>query len=842
MQKSDKLTRLGMLFALATLATFAQAATYYLSPTGSDTTGNGSSSNPWRSLAPVATNVPARQGHIVHLRPGTYFQNTPIWLPIGITLQGESTVAEPNKTIIYCRVPEGTGPGSTISWSTGNKEVYPTIVQNLTFDGDNFTGFGGLDFRRHNNVTVQDNFFRNFAGEPLSIKIEESSRRPLFDDEWITNSKILRNDFRNNKARALWGNAMRNFEIAYNTIYNPDKAGASFTNPTYLGDGIQIYSSEGGRIHHNTITVPDYIPEETRWKQQSSAPTITILHGGRGLEVDNNVLNQWTSFVQEDGNLDVLNLDFHHNTMTQIADVPGQAVEIMWHNTLIRDNVFTNFAYNVLTDNGEDTYGVLKNIQVFRNVIRRTSPMTVWETAGVVFRNFKQSDLENFYVYNNVFDGLYYALLVDGGGPIKSAYVKNNVMLNCGYVVCWAWPQKTNIQTLEIANNAWHYTIGFERNPRASVVTFNSNYPGTGSSLSSAAALGLLLSGNVPSPYYTPSSATSFVVNKGTATISPSFSLTGFQGTAPDLGIFEYVGGGSGSGTGLRGSYFAGMNLSGSPVLTRTDSTVNFSWGSSSYTSGGSTDNFSVRWEGEVQATTTGSYTFSTLTDDGVRLWVNGTLVIDNWTNHGDTWDTSPIISLTAGQKVSIKMEFFENGGGATAQLHWTTPGNARQVIPMSQLYPATGSSSGSSGTGTGLKASFYSGMSLSGSPLLTRTDSTVNFSWGNGSYTSGGPTNNFSAKWEGEVQATAAGNYTFSTLSDDGVRLYVNGNLVINNWTNHGDTWDTSAAVNLTAGQKVTIRMEYFENGGGATAQLHWTPPGGTRQVIPTAQLYPAP
>jgi hypothetical protein len=663
----------------------ASAATYYLSPNGSDSTGNGSSTSPWRSFSAVAANVPARQGHTVRLLPGLYYQDTSIWLPTGITLEGESSTSDPNRTIVFCR--HGSSwPGTTLNWSSGNAETYPTVVKNVTFDGDNFTGYGGLDFRRHSNVTIQDCFFRNFGDGPLSIKLAEDPPKPL-ESEWMTGIKILRCYFNNNKARAIMGNGWRNFEIGYCGINNPDKPGATFDDPTLLGDGIQIYYSEGGRIHNNSITVPNYIPFEPRWPQQRSAPTITVLHGGKGLEVDNNYLNQWTSFVFDPNTGTQTNLDFHHNLMVQSADVPGEAIEIMWNNTFIRDNTFINFAFVVLTDAGSPTYQLCKNIHVFRNAMRRTMPMTVYETAGVVIRNNKESDLEDFYVYNNVIDGMLHAFRVDGGGKITSMYVKNNAILNCGYVFCWNWPQQTNITTFEVANNAWHYTQGFEKNPRAASVQLGANYPRVGESLPAASSLGLLLSGDIPYPYYLPSSSTAYVVDKGTTRIGPNYSLGSYSGLAPDVGIFDLAA--TASGTGLKGTYFAGVSLSGTPMLTRTDDTVNFSWNSGSYSSGGLTDNFSVRWEGEVKATTAGTYTFSTYSDDGVRVWVNGVQVINNWTDHAATWNTSAGISLTAGQKVSIKMEYYERTGGATAQLHWTPPGGTRQVVPKSQLFPA---------------------------------------------------------------------------------------------------------------------------------------------------------
>jgi len=122
-------------------------------------------------------------------------------------------------------------------------------------------------------------------------------------------------------------------------------------------------------------------------------------------------------------------------------------------------------------------------------------------------------------------------------------------------------------------------------------------------------------------------------------------------------------------------------------VLTRTDNTVNFNWGSAAPATGVTANNFSVRWTGQVQAPVSGTYRFSTVSDDGVRLWVNGTQVINNWTDHGSTTNTSAAITLTAGVKYTITMEFYERGGDAVAKLQWSYPGQSTQIIPQSRLF-----------------------------------------------------------------------------------------------------------------------------------------------------------
>ncbi|MDP1698131.1 MAG: PA14 domain-containing protein [Xanthomonadaceae bacterium] len=412
-------------------------------------------------------------------------------------------------------------------------------------------------------------------------------------------------------------------------------------------------------------------------------------------------------------------------------------------------------------------------------------------------------------------------------------------------------------------------------------------------------------------------------------------------------------------GDGLNGGYWnfnviANGNLfpSSAPDRTRIDPTVNFDWGSGAPAPGIGGDDFAVRWDGMVEAPQTGAYIFSTQSDDGVRLWINGALVIDNWTLHGPTWNDSATINLVAGQRYVVRMEMFERGGGAVARLYWRKPsdisaGSPRNVVPQQYLFsqatptvlavvqsctdlktlsvsfsrPMQGGKGKDSverkqnydiigslpkgltvqsavlesdgqtvtltlnkaliagnsytlriedvvasdgvlidpnptlfiftaGAGNGLMASFWNFDVASngnafptGPAAVVRQDAQVDFDWAAGSPSAGVGADSFAVRWEGFVEAPVTGNYTFWTQSDDGVRLWVNGNQVINNWTLHSATWDSAAPVALQAGQRYAVRMEMFERGGDAVARLHWQTPGSaTRVAVPSSQLFGCP
>jgi hypothetical protein len=125
---------------------------------------------------------------------------------------------------------------------------------------------------------------------------------------------------------------------------------------------------------------------------------------------------------------------------------------------------------------------------------------------------------------------------------------------------------------------------------------------------------------------------------------------------------------------GLSGAYFSNRTLTGAPVLSRVDPAVNFSWGRGSPGAGVPVDNFSARWSGYVTPPTTGTYYLCTRTDDGSRVWLNGTKVIDSWVNQGGTVPRcGPARTMTAGVPVPVKVEYYEATGAAVAALGYKT-------------------------------------------------------------------------------------------------------------------------------------------------------------------------
>lgn len=145
------------------------------------------------------------------------------------------------------------------------------------------------------------------------------------------------------------------------------------------------------------------------------------------------------------------------------------------------------------------------------------------------------------------------------------------------------------------------------------------------------------------------------------------------------------IGPGPGNGDGLWATYYDTLNLSGAHVQ-RIDPAINFNWNGNPPAIGIPGSNWSATWTGKVQARCTGTYTFYTVSDDGVRLWVNNQEIINDWTYHGATVDYGTI-NLVAGKSYAIKAQYFQGGGGSVMQLYWSDAGEDVEIIPQSQLF-----------------------------------------------------------------------------------------------------------------------------------------------------------
>lgn len=260
-----------------------------------------------------------------------------------------------------------------------------------------------------------------------------------------------------------------------------------------------------------------------------------------------------------------------------------------------------------------------------------------------------------------------------------------------------------------------------------------------------------------------------------------------------------------------KGEYYNNKTLSGTPVLVRDDVNINFEWGVGSPAwNVVASDQFSVRWT-RTMAFEPGRYRFTVIVDDGVRLWINGQLLVNQWQDsNAGTYFVE--VDLPGGS-IPLQMEYYENLGGAVARLSWEKL----------------------SGSGfNNWRGEYFNNKTLSGTPALTRDDAQINFNWGTSSPVSGVvAADAFSVRWTRSL-AFNAGRYRFTVSSDDGVRVWVNNQQIIDGWYDH--PWQTFTGDIDLSGGTIPVRVEYYDNTGGAQIQLSWA------QITAVPQPTPVP
>ncbi|MGB7539364.1 MAG: PA14 domain-containing protein [Anaerolineales bacterium] len=189
---------------------------------------------------------------------------------------------------------------------------------------------------------------------------------------------------------------------------------------------------------------------------------------------------------------------------------------------------------------------------------------------------------------------------------------------------------------------------------------------------------------------------------------------------------------------GLRADYFDNITLSGTPAWTRVDPAISFDWTASVPAPGVPAENFSVRWTGRILPQYSETYTFYTYSDDGVRLWVDDQLLIDNWNSHEAEWNTATI-ALQAGTYYSIRLEYYQLSLAGVIQFLWSSDSVSQQVVPTGALdyldvVNSTAVSDGAQPTADGVASSTItvtlidsSGHRVSGIPVYLKASGSGN-------------------------------------------------------------------------------------------------------------------
>ncbi len=269
-------------------------------------------------------------------------------------------------------------------------------------------------------------------------------------------------------------------------------------------------------------------------------------------------------------------------------------------------------------------------------------------------------------------------------------------------------------------------------------------------------------------------------------------------------------GGGTGTPTTYaqwKGEYFNNADLAGAPSFTRNDANIGFNWGQGWPNPRLSADNYSVRWTRSINFKT-GTFRFNVKWSGGVRLYVDGVPFLDAWAPGADAQAVD--VALGAGYH-TVVLEFHKTTGQGYIYLSWVPvaapPGPGPTPIPPQQ--PA-----GSAWTG------YYFANQFLDDLKFTRIDPAIDFNWNTDSPGPGVPKDLWSARWISTQYFPSSGVYEFYAQVDDGVRIYVDNNLVVNDWFDHRGV--SKGTANLSAGPH-TVKVEYYDFGRDAMITVWW-------------------
>jgi len=314
---------------------------------------------------------------------------------------------------------------------------------------------------------------------------------------------------------------------------------------------------------------------------------------------------------------------------------------------------------------------------------------------------------------------------------------------------------------------------------------------------------------------------------------------------------------------GLTAEYFSSPDLAAANrLVTRTDPTINFDWGNGAPDPAlSSGDNFSVRWTGRIEPRYSETCVFYATVglDEGVRLWVDGVLLIDAWSNPTGL-EQSGSIGLVAGQAYDLKVEYKEATGTASLVVKWLSASSLKEILPNESLWPAqpfdttggvlreywTGLAGGQVSNLTAAVA--YERNRPDGAGLLEGLDLGVGSGPGSGE--------DYGQRLRGYLTTPQTGIYTFRVAGDEAVQLWISQDVMPENthkiawadaatnyqeWTRYAT--QVSAPVSLVAGQQYYVEVLHKEGSGADHVSVAWTLPGQSADqwtIVPAAALSP--
>lgn len=249
-----------------------------------------------------------------------------------------------------------------------------------------------------------------------------------------------------------------------------------------------------------------------------------------------------------------------------------------------------------------------------------------------------------------------------------------------------------------------------------------------------------------------------------------------------------------------RGEYFDNPHLAGEPVMVRLDPTLEFNWILDSPGPGIPADNFSVRWTRQVDFLDGGDFRFFAEVDDGIKIYVDGRLILDDWHTFAPVTYQADVRDLTPGLH-TVTVEYFESGAYARIKV-W---GEATQLEDEQW------------------QAEYYPNADLQGPAAFVRQDEEIDFDWGHGAPVFGLDPDRFSVRWQRSVYLEESGSYKFlAKLADeDRVKIFLDDWLVVDEYKEDSGTVEGIFA-RLEPGFH-TIRVEYVEDGDRSRIKVWW-------------------
>ena len=264
-----------------------------------------------------------------------------------------------------------------------------------------------------------------------------------------------------------------------------------------------------------------------------------------------------------------------------------------------------------------------------------------------------------------------------------------------------------------------------------------------------------------------------------------------------------------------RGEYHAGPSLEGSPQLVRDDAAIDFVWGSAPPAPGLNSTGYSVRWTRTLYFSA-GRYRFFGESDGGVRIWVDNQLILDRWGGVEGSYSTE--FRLDQGSHTLV-VDYGQRRQPAAIRFSWETLGPAPSFPDW--------------------RGTYFNNRDLAGSPATERNDRTIDFDWSDRSPAPGLGTENYSVRWSRTLDFSSA-TYRLSVRSDDGVRVYVDGRRVIDEWRDMSDNRTYSAELWLSGPRSLVV--EYYQRQGAARVRFWWEQVTATPTRTPTRTPTPAP